>query len=434
MSTRTKTPWGDAEDLRERQLSRRSGASAEEVARSQRERLMAAMVTVTAERGYEAATVADLLARSGVSRSAFYRHFANKEECFGATLGEILERSARAVEASYDGRGSALEVFVALIVGQPEAARLCFVESFAAGEDAVAAMDGAVASFEALVERGFAQRSAGQAMPSELVAAIVGGVRKVIYSRLRRRREAELGGLVEELGAWSFGYQPPPAPLRRRGPGSNGAGGERGELFRPGDPAERLMAAACETVAERGYQAARVEEFVARASVSLSTFYEHFDGKEDVVAATLEAGQAQLLAATLPAYRRARGWPGAVRASFEAMTDFLAAHPSFARLGIVEIFSGTMRALERRDRTIEGLERFLDPGFEQSPETPRIAAEAIGGATYTLIYERIRSEGPQGLPGVAPLMTYIALAPFLGAEEACEVANGAGGVRSRERA
>jgi hypothetical protein len=115
------------------------------------------------------------------------------------------------------------------------------------------------------------------------------------------------------------------------------------------------------------------------------------------------------------------------------MTDFLAAHPSFARLGIVEIFSGTTRALERRDRTIEGLERFLEPGFERSPQTPRLAAETIGGATYTLIYERIRRSGPQSVPGVAPLMTYIALAPFLGAEEACEVANGGGLVRSRAR-
>jgi hypothetical protein len=109
----------------------------------------------------------------------------------------------------------------------------------------------------------------------------------------------------------------------------------------------------------------------------------------------------------------------------------LAAHPSFARLGIVEIYSGTTRALERRDRTMEGLERFLEPGFERSPQTQRLAAEAIGGATYTLIYERIRRSGPESVPGAAPAMTYIALAPFLGAKEACEVATRGGSVRSR---
>jgi AcrR family transcriptional regulator len=62
---------------------------------------------------------------------------------------------------------------------------------------------------------------------------------------------------------------------------------------------------------------------------------QHFDGKKDVFAAALEAGQAQMFAATLPAYRRAKDWPVAVRASFEAMVDFLAAHPSFAKLAMV---------------------------------------------------------------------------------------------------
>jgi AcrR family transcriptional regulator len=85
------------------------------------------------------------------------------------------------------------------------------------------------------------------------------------------------------------------------------ASGSRGQLFRLGDLAERLMAAASETVAERGYPTARIEEFAKRVSVSLSTFYEHFDGKEDVMAASLEAGQAPLLAASLPAYKRAKG-------------------------------------------------------------------------------------------------------------------------------
>ena len=108
------------------------------------------------------------------------------------------------------------------------------------------------------------------------------------------------------------------------------------------------------------------------------------------------------------------------------MVDFLAANPSFAQLGIVEVFAGTTRALERRDRTVEGLRAFLAPGYELEPGVPEIAAEAIGGATYELLYRRVRSGGAASLPQAAPLMTYLALAPFLGAEEACGVANGGG--------
>jgi AcrR family transcriptional regulator len=64
------------------------------VARSQQERLMAATVATCDERGYDAMTVADLVGLSGVSRAAFYEHFANKEECFLATMREILDGRA----------------------------------------------------------------------------------------------------------------------------------------------------------------------------------------------------------------------------------------------------------------------------------------------------------------------------------------------------
>jgi AcrR family transcriptional regulator len=267
--------------------------------------------------------------------------------------------------------------------------------------------------------RAIERRANCEKMPAVLVEGIVGGLRKVIYTRLLRGREAELAAMVEEMRQWSFGYRPPPQPLRRR----RGTVAE-GELFRLNDPAERLMAAASETIAERGYPAATVVEFAERAGTSPSTFYEHFADKEDVIAAALEAGQAQMLAVAGPASRRAQGWPGAVRAGFEASADFLAAHPSFARLGIVEVFAGTAPALERRDQTIETFQGFMAPGYELALEVAPIAAEAIGGAAYELLYRQVRSGGTRSLQDAAPLMTYIALAPFLGPEEACAVARG----------
>ena len=420
--TATKTPWGDAETLRERRLAPGSGASAEEVARSQRERLMAALVAVCPERGYEAMTVADLLALSGVSRADFYRHFADKQACFLAAQEEILERAMRYVALRYDGRGSALRSFAQLIAEQPSAGRLCFVEAYAAGPEALGAIDGAVGAVEALYGRAFAARGGEAEMPAELVGAIVGGLRKVIYTRLRSGREAELGELAGVLWNWSFSYEAPTRALaRRRVEIGSGAG-----IYQPRDPAERLLRATVETVAERGYGASTIDEIVGRAGVSLSTFYELFEGKEAAVAAAIDAGQARLFALMLPAYRRAQDWPGAVRGAFEAMFAFLAAEPALARMAMVEVYAAGTAALDRRDRTIERLQRFLEPGFAHSPQTPTLVAEAIGGATYALVYEQIRSHGAESLPRVAPLATYLALAPFLGAEEACAVARGRG--------
>ncbi len=414
----TQTPWGDSGKLRERKLAPGNRASREEVARSQRERLFAAMVAAVAERGYEATTVADLLVLSGVSRAAFYEHLANKEGCFLATLEEIIQRTSEAVSVGYDGRGSALGVFIELIVGQPAASRVCFVEAFAAGPEAVAAMDQAVAGFERLVGRGYEERGKGAKMPAELVEAIVGGLRKVIYSRLRREQEGELGGLARQLGEWSLGYQPPPAPLRRRVKAPPKEEPERASSAR-----ERIIAAAGELFSKRGYPETSVRGIIAAAASSSETFYKHFKGKEDLFEACLDSGQARLGAAGREAYEREEHWPEAVRASLEAMVDFLAADPAFARLFLVAIMTGTTGALERRDQAIESLRAFLEPGYERSPKTPRIAAEAIGGAVYELAYRRVREGEAETLAQSAPQLTYLTLAPFLGAEEACAVAN-----------
>ena len=54
----------------------------EVVEASQRGRLLDAMARVVAEKGYGAASVADVIARAGVSRQTFYVHFRDKLDCF----------------------------------------------------------------------------------------------------------------------------------------------------------------------------------------------------------------------------------------------------------------------------------------------------------------------------------------------------------------
>src|SRR5215218_5357838 len=86
-----KTPWGDATQLREKRLRPGRGTPRDEAQRNQRERLFAAMVATVGEKGYEATTVADLVELSGVSRSAFYRHFDDKQACFLAAVKAMVE-------------------------------------------------------------------------------------------------------------------------------------------------------------------------------------------------------------------------------------------------------------------------------------------------------------------------------------------------------
>jgi hypothetical protein len=76
----------------------------------------------------------------------------------------------------------------------------------------------------------------------------------------------------------------------------------------------------------------------------------------------------------------------------------------------------------------------LDAHFHGKEDAMLAAIESAGAQMVAAIlpaYRRIRDSGPESLPGLAPLCTYIALSPFIGPEEACRVANGDGRGRSK---
>ena len=85
-----------------RPLPRRPrGLTRDEVLASQRGRMIAAMAETVAAKGYAATTVADVVARAGVSRKTFYEHFADREECFLDRLRTWpWKRSSRSAKCS----------------------------------------------------------------------------------------------------------------------------------------------------------------------------------------------------------------------------------------------------------------------------------------------------------------------------------------------
>lgn len=427
--TMTRTPWGDAASLRERKLRPGRGTPRGEAERNQRERLFAAMVATVAEKGYEATTVADLVELSGVSRSAFYKHFDDKEACFLAAVEELvgptLEKLAgdESAPAGVERARQAFEGLIALIARQPAAAKLCIVEVYAAGPRGAALVDRSLDQATDLAVQMLAQVPGREGMPRELVRAIVGGIQKVIHKRLYRGQEAELPALAPQLWEWLFSYPVPPGPLkatRRR----TVKAVPFEERQAQSSPPERLLRALAAVVAEKGYPDTTVAEIVERASTSQRTFYEHFKNKEDAIVAALDSGSAHMLAAALPAFRRAPDWPHAVHDTQEAMFSFGAEEPEYARLGGVEMYAAGKRALDQREIVTEGMEGLLAPGYELKPDTPPIAAEAIGGALYSLLYDHVNKKGPETLPDLVPTLVYVTLAPFLEAEEAYEVAVG----------
>jgi AcrR family transcriptional regulator len=399
------------------------------VALNQRERLFGAMVASVAERGYEATRVADLVEISGVSSRSFYDLFPDKRACFLAAMEAVIEMAVAYAASSVTKPGSweerarrGFDEFATMIVAQPAAARMCLIDAYVAGPEVLEPLERAIGGFEWLTRETAGQSPERAGMPAEMIAAHIGAMQEIARTRIRRGTHAELPDLMDQLWDLTKSYLPPPEPLRLTVRSSS----PQPERLDAHDQAERVLRAFATVVAEQGYANTTIDQVVKRASMSATTFYAHFDGKEDALMAAIDSGAAQLVAATVPAYHRAAKWQDGIRAAYGAMFSYLASWPAFARLLAVEVYAAGPDAVERRVQGFKPLEA-LGTGFmESAPDTPPIALEAIAGSVYALAYRQIRDKGPQSLPSLAPICTYITLAPFVGAEEACRAANGDG--------
>ncbi len=432
-----RTPWGDAETLKERRLRPGPGVPREEAVKNQRERLFAALVASLSVKGYEATTAKDLARISGVSSRSFYGVFADKEALHVAALEAMIELAIKyaaqagergasppppeAREADWEAAArQGFDSFGVMVAAQPAAARMALIESYAVGPKALALIERAMAGFEGLAKQTLEQSPERAGMPAELITAHVGAMREVASTRLRQGREAELPGLLNDQWELIRSYRPPPEPLHLAGR----VPGPLAEELEAHDNAERVIRALAIEVAEKGYRRTTVDDVLARGKMSATTFYDVFGSKEEALMGAIDSAGAQMYAAALPPLERAKDWPSGMRAAYGAVLSFLASRPALARLVMVEIYAVGPGAVERRAEALAPWRALVERGFELAPQTPRIAPEVIGGGQYTLVYRQIRDKGPAELPHLAPVFTYIALAPFVGAKRACEVANG----------
>jgi AcrR family transcriptional regulator len=423
----TATPWGPADQLRSRQLRPGPGNDPAAVERNQRERLYGAMVAAVAEHGYAATRIADVIRVAGVSRNAFYRYFDNKLDCFLATLdelaaiagGELVDVYRDETRSWRERMRAVLEGFVEMVLAQPAAARVWLVEIYAAGPLAVDRMERLADKLELLARSAIDTSPDRSEMPVEIVRALLGGLRQIIHTRLRHGQEEELPALVPDLLDWLLSYSSPPARLRkpRRTPHLPPPTPE------PDEQRRQILTAVTELVAEQGYQNVTITETCQRAAISLTTFYNHFESKQAAFLAAIDAGERQLLEATLPAYRLAPDWPHATRDVVYAFFAFNATNPALAQLGGARIFAGGAKGFDRHESATDRFGAVLRAGYRDRPATSPIVAEAVSASVAALLYQQLRRHRPERLYEVAGIASYIALAPFVGADEAGRLAN-----------
>jgi AcrR family transcriptional regulator len=281
---RVRTPWGDASELRSMKMPPGRGNPPEESQRSQRDRLFGAIVALSAEQGYEATKIADLVKLAGVSRAAFYDHFRDKQECLLAAVDALVEPTIALIERAEDaGTGEArvrqaVEAFLGLVSRQPAASKVVFVEVYAAGREGEEAVERILDTFEKFGIGQLNDIPGSKDTPPQMVRAMLGGFQKVIQKRLYSNEADQLPRLAEDIATWGLSYPAPPGPLdppKRRGRKPKSFA----ERQAVAHPPERVLRALAAIVSEKGYAATTVAEVVERAGTSQRVFYGHFENK-----------------------------------------------------------------------------------------------------------------------------------------------------------
>lgn len=192
-----------------------------------------------------------------------------------------------------------------------------------------------------------------------------------------------------------------------------------------GDPrCEAICTAVVETILERGFAAAEVEEVRERAGLSAAGFERRFAGLEDCVLAVYEHYIADFVASVQGAYEAEPGWRDSLRAAGYAASRWIVEHPGETRFGMVEVLGARGEMFRvRREQIFVWCGELIDAGRAEAADpdaVPPAAAVMAIGSIAEMLTNRLRSGRPAHPHSVVPELMYIAVRPYLGEEAARE--------------
>ena len=193
-------------DLRKWRLPRgRHGLPRELVAQSQRERLLAAVVRVTAAKGSEATTVGDILAEAGVGRESFYELFDDKRDCMLAAHTVLVDHLVERVGAAYAEEGpwvdrvrGALATVLEWFASDADAARFTLIEVGAVGAASRERFETVFGRFVALLKEGLDEDGSRPQLDRAADLA-VSATLALVYEAVVLGRGEELPGRLADL-------------------------------------------------------------------------------------------------------------------------------------------------------------------------------------------------------------------------------------------
>jgi AcrR family transcriptional regulator len=193
------------------------------VAGHKRRRMMDAVAELTAEQGYEATKIADIVRRAAVARKTLYDNFDGKEDLFlsavDTTFNEmrvVVEEACERTDSFEDQITGGLEALLDFIAEHPTASRMCMVEAISATPSSARLYDAAMRTFVELLRKS----APGEAdLPKTIEESLAGGIAWILQQQIRRGEAENATDLLPELSQFVL--------LPYLGLGKVGSGGRR---------------------------------------------------------------------------------------------------------------------------------------------------------------------------------------------------------------
>jgi AcrR family transcriptional regulator len=423
--------------------------------RTQRERLLDAMIELSAETGYQAVSIAQVSSRARVSSATFYELFEGKDDCFIAAYRLVGERVLAQMEPVqplalssdeewWTAARAALGRLLGAVRGDPLGGRVLYIESMADSSEIFEQRSHVLEHFEERAERFLNSTPAGGSLLDLPTLALVGAVRAIVSRHLRTHAEDDLPGLADDLVAWVYAYAVPrtcerwstgrraelaSAAVPARSSGALAPATRKLPRGRHGLPAgvvarsqrTRIIYATAEVMMSKGYANATVADIVAAAGVARDVFYEHFTDKHHAFLEAQQHPTQHILDTCASAYFAAGSWPQRIWAGLRTLTELIVENPALSHLRLVECYAAGPEAIRRAEEITRSFTIFLEEGYRYRPQAealPRLCSQAIAGAIFEIVRRHIARDGGSRLAAHLPQMTYIAIAPFTGAVEA----------------
>jgi AcrR family transcriptional regulator len=182
----------------------------------------------------------------------------------------------------------------------------------------------------------------------------------------------------------------------------------------------RIIEAAIDVFAKRGFQASTVDNIVAAAEIGVGSFYAHFEGKDDCLAQVCEEIEAEVQAEIAAAIGDEEAWAARLCNGLLAILRYGARRPLAARVVLLEAQTGGPAALGRHGAMVDEVAGFLREGravARLDPEPPPSFEEATASGLVWLLQGRLVRGEIGDVEGLFSEMADVALEPYLGTRD-----------------